>query len=203
MAITALSSCKQGNTSPTETVNAVRNYDYADAMGRRLTIQNSVPKGGGYIGADGKRYPYVVFYTQVTNGTLDPIELNIDLPSGSFEFPLSSGNNMEIFLPSDTLNMDKISLMDYGLPITTYLEKGMPRSHALKRTILPEDTTAFYVVLLSSKGVNGTLRTWLSLKGEKLIYTIAAYESIPGHPLMEEKEITCGSMDVKNFVRQE
>ena len=207
IATAALFSCGQGrkSTSDTvdiETVNSVRKYDYADAMGKRLTIQNSVPKGGGYIGSDGKRYPYVVFYTQVTNETINPIQFKIDFPLDSFEFPRSSGNYMELFLPSDTMALDRVSLIDYGLPIKTYLETGIHRSHSLKRAIPPKESTAFYVVMVSNKGVNGTIRTGLSLKGQNLIYRISAYKSIPGHPLLEEKEINCGSIDIKNLVIQ-
>jgi hypothetical protein len=200
-----LFSCMQGiksateNTEP-ETINSIRKYVYADATGNRVIFENSVPKGGGYIGSDGKRYPYVVFYTQVTNQTINPVHLQIRFPSDSLEFPLSSGNNVELFVPSDTMTNDKVSLIGYGLPIEKYFEKGAHKSHSFERTILPKDSTAFYVVMLSDKGINGTIRTGLSLKGHNLVYKISAYKSIPGLPLMEEKEINCGSMDVKNFV---
>lgn len=198
-------SCKQDSRSTPETVdietvNSVRKYEYADRIGKRLIIHNSFPRGGGYIHPNGKKYPYAVFYTQITNETINPIELKIDFPLDSFEFPHSSGVYMKLFIPSDTMTLDKVSLTDYGLPIKSFFDTGINKSHSLKRNINPKESTAFYVVMLSNKGVGGTLRTGLSLKGQNLFYKISAYKSIPGHPLMDEKEINCGSSNLKNFV---
>jgi hypothetical protein len=205
IATTGLFSCKQGSKSTPETVDietvkSVRKYEYADSMGKRLIIHNSFPRGGGYIDPNGKKYPYAVFYTQITNETINPIEFNIDFPLDSFEFPLSSGNYIKLFIPSDTMTLDKVSVTDYGLPIKSFLDTGFNKSYSLKRTINPKESTAFYVVMLSNKGADGTLRTGLSLKGQNLFYKIAAYKSVPGHPLMDEKEINFGSINVKNLM---
>ena len=207
MATTGLFSCRQASKSKPdtvdiETVNSVRQYEYADSNGKRLIIHNSFPKGGGYIDPNGKRYPYAVFYTQITNETISPFELKIDFPLDSFEFPLSSGVYMKLFIPSDTMTLDKIPLTDYGLPLKSFFDTGITKSHSLKRTINPKDSTAFYVVMLSNKGVNGTLRTAFSLKGQNLFYRISAYKSTPGLPLMDKKEINCGSINLKNLVLQ-
>jgi hypothetical protein len=205
IATAGLLSCKQGSKSTpetieTETVNSARKYEYADSMGKRLIIHNSFPKGGGYIDSNAKKYPYAVFYTQITNETINPIELTIDFPVDSFEFPSSSGNYMKLFLPSDTMTLDKESLYDYGLAVKYFLDNGIHKSSSLKRTIHPKDSSAFYVVTLSNKGVGGTLRTGLSLKGQNLFYKVSAYKSIPGLPLMGEKEINCGSINLKNLM---
>jgi len=205
MATTEVFSCRQTSKSKPdtvdiETVNSVRQYEYADFMGKRLIIQNSFPKGGGYIDPNGKKYPYTVFYTQITNETISPIELKIDFPLDSLEFPLSSGVYMKLFIPSDTMTLDKIPLTDYGLPIKSFFDTGVTKSHSLKRTINPKESTAFYVVMLSNKGVDGTLRTGLNLKEQNLFYKISAYKSIPGLPLMDEKEINCGNINLKGLV---
>ncbi|HYH16400.1 MAG TPA: hypothetical protein VD794_14325 [Flavisolibacter sp.] len=205
IATAVLFSCIQGSKSEAKTVNteaisSVRRYDYTDSMGKRVIIHNSLPRGGGYIDPDGKKYLYAVFYTQITNETIHPIELKIDFPSDSLELPLSSGNYMKICIPSDTMTLDKASLTDYGLPIKAFLDSGINKSYSLKRTINPKESTAFYVVMLSNKGVDGTLRTGLSLKGQNLFYKISAYKSIPGHPLMDEKDINCGSINLKNLM---
>jgi hypothetical protein len=126
-----------------ETINSVRKYEYADFMGKRLIIQNSFPKGGGYIDPNGKKYPYTVFYTQITNETINPVELKIDFPLDSFEFPLLSGVYMKLFIPSDTMTLDKIPLTDYGLPIKSFFDTSITKSHSLKRTINPKESTAF------------------------------------------------------------
>lgn len=172
-------------------------YEYADSMSKRLVIQNSFPKGGGYMNPEGKRYPYTVYYTQITNETMNPVELKINFPIDSFEFPLSSGNYMKLLIPSDTMTLDKVSLYDYGLSIKTFLETGTNKSYSMNRTVNPNESTAFYVVIRSNKGVDGALRTGLSMKGQNLFYTISAYKSTTGHPLMNKEEINCGSINFK------
>jgi hypothetical protein len=206
MATTGLCSCGQSSKSTPETVdietvNSVRKYEYADSMGKRLIIHNSFPKSGGsYTDPNGKKYVYAVFWTRITNETINPIELTIDFPLDSFEIPSSSDNYMKLLLPSDTMTIEKEPLYDYGLPIKSFLDTGINKSYSLKRTINPKESTTFYVVLLSNKGVDGTLRTGLSLKGQNLFYKISAYKSISGHPLMDEKEINCGSINLNNLL---
>lgn len=77
-------------------------------MGNRLIIHNSFPKGGmKYTDPNGEVYGYVVFWTQITNETTNPIELKINFPLDSFEFPSPSGRYQKLLLPSDTMTIDK------------------------------------------------------------------------------------------------
>lgn len=206
MATTGLYSCGQSSKSTPETVdieteNSVRKYEYADSMGNRLIIHNSFPKSGGsYTDPNGKKYAYAVFWTRITNEIINPIELTIDFPLDSFEITSSSDNYIKLLLPSDTMTIDKEPLYDYGLPIKSFLDTGIIKSYSLKSTINPKESTTFYVVMLSNKGVDGTLRTGLSLKGQNLFYKISVFKSISGHPLMDEKEINCGSIDLNNLL---
>ena len=206
MATTGLFSCGQASKSTPETVdietiNSVRNYKYADSMGNLIIIHNSGPNSKvNYTDPNGKKYNYAVFWTQITNETANPIELKIDFPSDSFEFPLSSGNYMKLLIPSDTMTIDKVSLSDYGLPIKSFLDTGINKSYSLKRTIDPKESTAFYVVTLSNHGSGGILRTGLSLKGQNLFYKISCYSSTPGLSLIDKKEINCGSINLKNLI---
>lgn len=207
IATAALFSCKQGSISSQESdyigaIDSVRNHDYTDAMGKHVKIHNSLPKGGGYIDANGMKNPYAVFYTQIANETINPFDLQIDFPVDSFEFPLSSENYMKIFIPSDTMTIDRVSSIDYGLPIKSFLDTAINKSSSLKRTINPGESTAFYVVIRSNKGIDGTLRTGLSSKGQDLFYKITAHKSIPGLPLIDEKEISCGSINLRNLMLQ-
>jgi hypothetical protein len=207
MATTGLFSCGQASKSTQdtvdiETINSVRNYEYADSMGKRLIIHNSLPKKSrtNYTDPNGKKYIYAVFWTQITNETINPIELKIDFPLDSFEFPLSSGNYMKLLIPSESMTPDKVSLSDYGLPIKSFLDTGINKSYSLKRTINPKESTAFYVVTLSNHGSGGALRTGLSLKGQNLFYKISVYKMAPELPLMDKKEIICGSINLKNLM---
>ncbi len=209
IATAGLFSCKQGSKSTpetvdTETINSVRKYEYADSMGKRLIIYNSVPKGGiNHTDPNGKKYIYAVFWTQITNETINPIELKIDFPLDSFEFPLSSGNYMKLLIPSDTMTLDKASLSDYGLAVKSFLDTGINKSYSLKRTINPKESTAFYVVPLSNHGSGGALRTGLNLKGQNLLYKISCYSMTSDLSLRDKKEINCGSINLKNLTLQE
>ena len=208
IATTGLFSCGQGSKSTPDTVDiktldSTKNvqdqksyekyiytkYVYTDSTGARLIIQNSFPKSGiHYTDPNGKKYVYAVFWTQIINETDDPLELTIDFPLDSFEIPASSGNYMKLLLPSDTMTNDKKPMYDYGLSIKSFLDNNRNKSSSLKRTISPKDSSAFYVVPLSSRGVNGTLRTGLSLKGQDLFYRI------------NEKEIQCGRINIKGMM---
>ncbi len=208
ISVTGVFSCKQGSTSTggyvdTGTVNSTRKYVYADSLGKRLIIHNSFPMGGAYTDSEGKKHPYAIFYTQVTNETTNPVELVINFPIDSLEFPVSSGSYMKFFIPSDSMTTDKESARDYGLPLQSFLDTATNRSCSLKRMIGSSRSIAFNILMVSNKGVGGVLRTGLSLKGQDLIYTVAAYKSIPGNPLIEQKEINCGRISVKNLVIKE
>jgi len=203
-----LTACGENKTPETvdiETYNSIRNYEYADSMGNRLIIHNSGPKGGmKYTDPNGQVYGYVGWWTQITNETADPIELKIDFPIDSFEFPSSSGRYIKLLIPSDTMTVDKTSLPDYGLNVKSFLDNHRFEASSLKRTINPKDSTAFHVVFLSKwkpiAGGSGGLRTGFSLKGQNLIYKISAYKLITDLPLTDKKEISCGTINLKNLM---
>lgn len=202
IATTGFFSCRQGSKSTPDTVDiktleSIKNarstkplkeyihtqYEYTDSMGASLIIENSFPKSGtNYTVPNGKKYIYAVFWTRITNETVNPFELTIDFPLDSFEISSSSRNYMKLLLPSGTMTIDKEPLYDYGLTIKSFLDNNLHKSSSLKRTINPKDSSAFYVVILSNRGVNGTLRTGLSLKEKDLFYRI------------NDKEIYCGKI---------
>ena len=162
-------------------------YEYTESNGARLIIQNSFPKSGiNYTDPNGKKYIYAVFWTQIINETVNPLELTIDFPLDSFEIPASSGNYMRLLLPSDTMTIDKEPLYDYGLKIKSFLDNNRYKSSSLKRTIDPKGSATFYVVTLSNRGVGGIIRAGLSLKEQNLFYRI------------NDKEIHSGKIDLKN-----
>ncbi len=195
------------NTVDTETINSIRNYEYKDFKGNRLIIHNSRPKGGiKYIDPNGEAYGYVGFWTQIINETVNPIELKIDFPIDSFEFPSSSGRYIKLLVPSDTMTVDKTTLADYGLDVKSFLDDHRFEASSLKRTINPKDSTAFHVVIVSKwnpiVGGSGAMRTGFSLKGQNLIYKISAYKMTPSLPLIDKTEISCGSINLKSLTVQ-
>jgi hypothetical protein len=166
-------------------------YEYTESNGARLIIQNSFPKSGiNYTDPNGRKYIYAVFWTQIINETFDPLELTIDFPLDSFEIPFSPGTYMKLLLPPDTMTIEKDPLSDYGLNLKSFLDNSRHKSSSLKRTIHPGSSTAFYVVTLSNRGVGGMLRTGLALRGQNLFYSV------------NDKEIHCGSINLKNLMLQ-
>ena len=201
-----LFSCKQASTPETfeiETVHTVRKYEYADARGKRVLIENSLSRGGSYVGPNGEEYSKIMFWTRIINDTDKPLELNIDLPIHSYEVPTLPGKYYKIFIPSDTMTLEKEPLQDYGMKdCKSFLDTNIHNPSHLKRTITPSESTGFYVILLFEKGVSGLSRTGLHLKGQNLYYKVTRYTGKQGITFVDEKEINCGSINLKNLVRK-
>ena len=206
--IAALFSCKQASKSTPETfdietVNTIRKYEYADSMGKRLIIENSHSRGIKYTDPNGKEYSKIMFWTRIINETEKPLELNIDLPVHSYEVPTLPGKYFKILLPSDTMTINKEPLQDYGMKdLKSFLDNSIHKPSYLRRTINPKESSGFYVVILYDYGVSGPTRTGLYLKGQNLFYKVTRYTGKQGISLVDEKEINCGSINLKNLVRK-
>jgi hypothetical protein len=211
MTTTGLFSCGQASKSKQdtvdiETINSVRHYEYADAMGKRVIITNSLPKGTTYTARDGKKYFKVIFWSGIINETNNPLELNISFPAELYEVPGQPGSHYKILVPPDTMKADKKATYDYGMTdLNSFLDSNINKPSSIQRTINPNDSTGFYVVLVSLTTEikpGSTMRTGLIVKGQNLVYKISRYASKQGHPLLSEKEINCGSINFKNLVLQ-
>ncbi|ANH61032.1 hypothetical protein I597_2134 [Dokdonia donghaensis DSW-1] len=168
--------------------NVDTRYVYSDPIGHNLIIENSYPRGGlKYTDPLGKEYIYAVFWTRITNEMNTPFEFKMEFSEDSYDLPSSPDRLFKLFIPSDTLTPEKETLFNYGLDLEKYLNDNFRKQTDLERTINPKDSNGFYVVTLFNKGVNGTLRTGLSIKEEKLIYRI------------NEKTIECGNINLKQL----
>ena len=164
-------------------------YEYTDSKGKNIVLQNSLPKGGiRYTDFKGNKYIYAVFWTRIINETDNSIELNIDFPIDSYEIPALPAKYYKTLIPSDTMTIEKRPLFNYGLTnLDPFFDKNINKTSSLKRTIKPNESTGFYVVILRLFGEDqyGVLRTEFSLKGQNLFYKI------------RDKEIKCGSITIK------
>jgi hypothetical protein len=182
-------------------------YEYTDSMGKRLIIQNGFPKGGSrYTGPNGEVYAYAVFWTRIINETDNPLELKIDFLD-SYEVPSLPGKYYKLLVPPETMTLDKIPLSNYGLTgLDSFLDKNIHKPSSLKRTINPKESIGFYVVKLGlvsegPRGAGDILRTGLILKGQDLFYRVSVYNNSPSSAsLITEKEINCGSINLKNLI---
>jgi hypothetical protein len=188
--------------------NILTKYEYIDSTGKRLIIQNGFPRGGSqYTDPNGEVYGYAVFWTRIINETDNPLELKIDFLD-SYEVPSLPGKYFKIKVPPDTMTRDKEDLFSYGLTnLESFLDNSIHKPSSLKRTIKPKESSGFYFLKLSlvSEGPRGggdILRTGLILKGQDLFYRVSVYNGTAPPSLISEKEIHCGSINLRSLMLQ-
>jgi len=155
---------------------------YTDAEGNDVIFQNSFPKGGAYIdssgvlsGGDttGVRYGYGVFWTRLTNETINPLELTINFPADSLVLASFPESYFRLFLPPDNMSVDKLSLYSYGIAdLESSLAAGFQEISMLQETVDLNEAFYFYVVLLFHAAKNGLVRTGFVAKNQDLFYKI-------------------------------
>ena len=150
---------------------------YSETASNGVIIQNSFPKGGPYTGPTKKyfNYSYLVFFTRVINETGNPLDLTVNFSADSIEIPNSPDTFVKLFLPPDTMTLDKQNLFSYGV---TELE-SFDKSTRFQRTINPKGDCLFYVVAIfyqtradARDQQRGGNRAELVLKGQDLFYRL-------------------------------
>jgi hypothetical protein len=159
-----------------------------------VIIQNSLPKGGRYTDPAGKDFGYVVFWTRLRNETAAPLELTINFTADAFKDLLGAGSLFKIFLPPDTMRLDKELLYDFGATgLKSFLDAGLNKPTRLQRTINPKEDCYFYIGILihALPPGSGALRTGLVLKDKQLFYRIRS----SGQP--DSALVACGQIVFK------
>ncbi|MEO0789291.1 MAG: hypothetical protein AAFY36_11540 [Bacteroidota bacterium] len=150
---------------------------YSETASNGVIIQNSYPKGGNYTGVVDKNYnhSYLVFFTRVINNTEKPMELVVHFSSDSIAIPNSPDTYVKLFLPSDTMTLDKRSLFSYGITELEFFEQPSE----FKRVLDPREDCLFYAVAFfyqTRAGAwnheRGGNRAELVLKGTDLFYNM-------------------------------
>jgi hypothetical protein len=179
-------------TSPGSNKKYHTKYEYTDSIGKRLIIQNSFPKGGPYIDPAGKRFGHAIFWTRVINETATPIEFTINFPADSFSISSVPQAYFKLFLPTDTMTIDKELEYGYGATgLKSFMDTGLNKPTTLQRTIHPKKEYLFYVGMLMKMPDNGPVRTGLVLKEDGLFYRV----SIAGQ--LDSALIPCGQIVFK------
>ena len=142
-----------------------------------VTIQNSYPKGGPYKGPTTEHfnYSYLVFYSRIINETDNTMILNIDFSSESFPIPNSPDTYVKLFLPDETMTLDKQSSFSYGI---TELE-SLDHSTSYQNKLNPGDDCLYYVVAIfyqtkadAWQQERGGNRAEFMLKGNQLFFNM-------------------------------
>jgi len=145
--------------------------EYTDSKGTTVIIQNSVPKGLTY-NPPGKSVQGRIFWNRVINETDRPLELFIDFPDNLSSLR-TSGDYLKIFVPPDTMTIDKESRYSYGFDVLrskAFLDTVLLKPTALRKAIGPRGTALFYVGVLFSGAA--AVRSELVMKEQKLFYKI-------------------------------
>ena len=146
---------------------------YSDDIGNAMSITNSFPKGGGtYSDAAGNTYNYVNFWYRLTNMSEVPMEFKLEFPDKPLTFFPSPNSHIRIYLPSETMTSEKITMFDYGLSnLKGYLDAKFDEPSQLEKTIKPKEEFMFYVSILIYQA-QGSARASLVLKENNLFYHI-------------------------------
>ena len=160
-----------------------------DSKGNTVMVTNSLPKGGGVVYQNGKKYGYVVFWARMSNQSATPIELKLKFPDVTFFKPPES--YVKIVLPKESMNIKKEQLFDYGLTnLQSLLNDESNQLSILKKKIGPKEDYFFYVTVFIHIDGNGSARAKFELNDKELFYKI----SIGSDTTL----IPCGSLDFKN-----
>jgi hypothetical protein len=152
---------------------------YSETTSNGITIQNSFPRGGPYTGPTKKNFNYshLVFFTRIVNETGAPIELLVNFSADSIPIPFSPDTFVKLFLPPDTMTMDKQSVFDYGVKAL----KSFDTPTRFQRTIKSGEDCLFNIVAIfyqtkptAENRNRGGNRAELVLKGQKLFYNMPA-----------------------------
>jgi hypothetical protein len=160
-----------------------------DSKGNTAMVTNSLPKGGGVVYQNGKKYGYVVFWTRMSNQSATPIELKLKFPDVTFFKPPES--YVKIVLPKESMNIEKEQLFDYGLTnLQSLINDESNQLSILKKKIGPKEDYFFYVTVFIHIDGNGSARAKFELNDKELFYKISMGS--------DTTLIPCGSLEFKN-----
>jgi hypothetical protein len=165
---------------------------HKDSKGNSVMMTNSLPKGGGVVYQNGKKYGYVVFWTRMSNQSATTIELKVKFPEVTFF--KSPDSYIKIVLPKETMKIEKEQLFDYGLTnFQSLLNDESNQLGILQKKISLKEDYLFYVTVfihIEGSGPAGPARAKFELNDKELLYKI----SIGSDTTL----IPCGSLEFKN-----
>lgn len=145
---------------------------HTDSKGNTVMMTNSLPKGGGVVYQNRKKYSYVVFWTRVFNQSTTSIELKIKFPE--ITFFKSPDSFIQIVLPKATMNMDNVQLFDYGLKnLQSLINDQSNQLSVLQKKIKPNEDYIFYTAVFIHIQDSGPSRARFELKEQDLFYKIS------------------------------
>jgi hypothetical protein len=161
---------------------------YNSSTKKKTIITNSLPKGGGIVSYKGKEYNYFIFWTNVRNEALSPLDLKIKF-STIISFKSKETFAKVIFTKSNMI-LDKVQEFDYGLTgIPSLFNNKSNQIKDLHSRILPFKNYLFYSAVFIHK-TKWPVRAEYIVKDKNLFYKITSGTDVVIEP--------CGSLDFKN-----
>ncbi len=175
---------------------------YTDPTGVNVIIQNSLPKWGTPLLDSGRReqgFSSLIFFNRIINEANDPIEVTIDFPADFFSSPGSPDAYLKIFLPQDSMTLDKEAAYNYGLTsLKSLFDHGSAKPTTFHKIIYPRQECLFYLVILFNQPkdpqgqgfYNTGTRAGFDLEAHSLFYRINQMDFI---------RIPCGQIVLKKL----
>jgi hypothetical protein len=164
-------------------LEAAQKFVYRTTESNGVLIQNSFPKGGPYRDPPEEQFGYRVFWTRIVNENDTPIELLVRFSADSIATPELY---LKLFLPPDSMSLDKVMLYSYGVAAESFLKTGLHKSTQRQKTIEPKGEYLFYIIALATR-MYGPARAELVLNDGKLFYSIKGIS-----PDLDAVLIPCG-----------
>ncbi len=165
---------------------------YSESMNNGIRIQNSFPKGGHYFrSTDGTfKHSMLVFVTRLVNETDDTVELSLHFSAKPIAIPNTSDTYLKLHLPQDSMTLEKIQLLNYGLGDWD----NFGQSSKFERIIEPGQDCLFYVVVVFYQTMNDEWRRERGGNRAELILQdgILSYRMLP-----QIESLQCGSITPK------
>lgn len=148
------------------------NVVYNASTNKKVSITNSLPKGGGIVHHKAKEYNYFIFWTKIRNESPFPVELKIQFsPSISFG---SKDSYAKVVFTKSTMTSSNVPAFDYGLTnIPALLANESNQLKDLTNRILPQNEYLFYIPIFIHK-TKWPVRAAFVLSDKKLFYKITA-----------------------------
>lgn len=156
-----------------------------------ILIENSFPKGGSFLDTNGNSYGYGIFFSTIKNDSEIPLHIKLDFPSTPISMNNPKGTQIEIFLPSETWQINNLDSLDYGVKDLSFFDNPQTGNRSLKRTIDPNNKTNFFVAISFINYASGPVRTSMTLEDDSLIYEVK-YTA-----LNESVRIPCGILQME------
>ena len=158
---------------------------YNSSVKNKISITNSLPKGGGIVSYKGKEYNYFIFWTNVRNEASSPLDLKIKFPT-SISFKSKESHAKVVFTKSN-MTIDKEQEFDYGLTgIASLLNNESNHLMDMSNRISPFKNHIFYSAVFIHK-TKWPVRAEYIVKDKKLFYRITAGTDVVMVP--------CGGID--------